>query len=262
MKRWLVVFVLGLTCTLAAQSKMDLDTYGRIVRVADPQIAPDGRSVIVTVSRANLEENRYDVELVQVDVASGQPRVLLPARRGLTQPRWSPSGDRIAFLAMGPVTPGREAKPQVFVVPATGGEPRKLTDALSGVQHFAWSPDGRTIAFATADEPWPQSGIERHNKSFEIGNDDYLIQAAARSTHMWRVSSEGSGLANRLTSGAWSLPTSFPPGPPASPFSWSADGKSIAFTRVETPHSGDFDTARVHVLDVSTGRIRAWRRDQ
>jgi dipeptidyl aminopeptidase/acylaminoacyl peptidase len=258
MKRLLVAVVVALTPVASGQQgRMDLDAYGRIVRLADPQIAPDGRSIILTVSKADLEENRYDADVVQVDIATGSLRTLTSQRRGLGQPRWSPSGDRVAFLAIGPASPGREARSQVFVLPMAGGDARRLTDAPNGVQHFAWSPDGATVAFAAADEPEKKTGIERHNRSFEIGNDDYLVQAAPQPTHIWLVASDGSAPARRLTSGSWSMPTSFPPGPPASPLSWSADGKSIAFTRVETPHSGDFDRARVHVADVANGRVRA-----
>ncbi len=240
-----------------AQARMDLDALGRIVRLADPRISPDGRSVVVTASRANLEENRFDTDLVLVDVATSGMRTVTSGRRGLGQPRWSPKGDRLAFMAQAPATASREAKTQVFVLPMDGGDARRVTDAPSGVQHFAWSPDGATIAFATADEPEKLTGIERHNRSFEIGNDDFLVQAAPQPTHIWVVSADGSGSAKRITSGTWSLPTSFPPGPPASPLSWSPDGKSIAFTRVETPHSGDFDSSRVHIVDVATGTLRA-----
>jgi dipeptidyl aminopeptidase/acylaminoacyl peptidase len=259
MKRLLVIVGASLACAApaVAQSKMDLDAYGRIVRIADPQIAPDGKSIVVTVSRADFEENRYDADLVRVDVATGRTEPLTSQRRGVGQPRWSPSGDRMALLATAPATPGREAKPQVFVLPMTGGDARRLTDAPNGVQHFSWSPDGATIAFATADDPEKKTGIEHHNRSFEIGNDDFLIQTAPQPTHIWLVSADGRSPARRLTSGAWSLPTSFPPGPPASPLSWSSDGSSIAFTRVESPHSGDFDASRVHVVDVATGRVRA-----
>ena len=252
----IVVVCLAMAVAAAAQSRMDLDALGRIVRVADPQIAPDGRSIVVTVSRGNFEENRYETDLVQVDVDSGQTRTITSGRRGVGQPRWSPAGDRLAFLAQAPATPGREARSQVFVMPMGGGDARRVSDAPNGVQHFAWSPDGATIAFATSDEPVKLTGIDRHNRSFEIGNDDFLVQAAPQPTHIWLVPSDG-GQARRLTSGSWSLPTSFPPGPPASPLSWSRDGASIAFTRVESPHSGDFDGARVHLVDVAAGRLRA-----
>ncbi len=57
-----------LAAPTSAAERFGLDHIGRIVRLSDPQIAPDGRSVVVTVSRANFDENRYDVELVLVDV--------------------------------------------------------------------------------------------------------------------------------------------------------------------------------------------------
>ena len=240
----------------AQPARMDLDAFGRIVRLADPRLSPDGRSIVVVVSHANFDENRYDAELTLIDVATGARRALTKELRGVSSPRWSPSGDRIAFLATAGGTPsGPPARAQIHVLPMNGGEVRRATDAPEGVQQFAWSPDGRSFAYATRDEPEKKEGPERFNASFEIINDDYLIQAAARPTHIWLAPAER-GAAKRLTSGAWSLPTSFPPGPPASPLSWARDGRSIAFTRVETPHSGDFDRARIHILDVASGVAR------
>lgn len=258
MKR-LLLACLCLTVTLPAAAqpaRMDLDAYGRIVRLSDPQIAPDAKTIAVLVSRANVDENRFDADVVLVDIASGSQRTLTSARRGVGQPRWSPTGAELAFLAQGPASPGRDPKPQVFVMAMAGGDARRVTDSAAGVQHFAWSPDGTRIAFAAADEPAKASGIERHNRSFEIQNDDFLIQAAPQPTHIWLVNAAG-GEARRLTSGTWSLPTSFPPGPPVSPLSWSADGRSIAFTRVASSHSGDYDQAQIHFVDVAGGGVRA-----
>ena len=42
----------------------------------DPQISPGGRSVVVLLSRANFEENRYDTEIVLVGVSSRAQKVL------------------------------------------------------------------------------------------------------------------------------------------------------------------------------------------
>src|SRR4030095_3695493 len=56
--------------------------------------------------------------------------------------------------------------------------------------------------------------------------------------------------------GSWSLPINHPPGSPASPLSWSPDGKSIALVRLATPHSGDAREATVQLLDIATGRLR------
>ena len=250
----LVVTSVTLGVGVNSQSRrFELDDLARVVRLSDPQIAPDGRSIAIVMSRANLEEDRWDSELALVDVDSSKMRTLTYERRGAIQPRWSPTGDRLAFLAT--VGSGRDAHPQVLVMAAGGGEARRITNAAEGVQQFAWSPDGSTIAYATADEPEKKIGLERFNDSFEIGNDDFLVTKAPTSTHVWLVATDG-GVARRLTSGAWSLPVSFPPGPPSSPLAWSPDGRSIAISKVPTPHSGDRSQSAVNLVDAATGAVR------
>jgi len=45
-----------------------IENIGWLVRLTDPQIAPDGKTIIrFVVSRANHEENRYVPELVLTD---------------------------------------------------------------------------------------------------------------------------------------------------------------------------------------------------
>ena len=53
-----------------------LEHVGRVVGLTDPRISPDGGSIVVRVSRVNYDENRFDIELVKVDVATGAQRVL------------------------------------------------------------------------------------------------------------------------------------------------------------------------------------------
>lgn len=237
----------------AQQRHIELNDYAKITSVSDPQISPDGKSIVFAVGRPHIEQDRIDRELVLMDIATGTQRVLTYERKGVGSPRWAPTGDRLAFVAADGA--GKDAKPQIFILPMTGGEARKITDAPNGIEQFAWRPNGQEIAYVTSDEPENKKEIEKHHDAFEVGDNDFLATEAAMPSHIWILPAEG-GKAKRLTSGAWGLPKSAPPSSPASPISWSPDGKSLLFTRQEHPHQGDADLTTLQVLNVETGATR------
>jgi dipeptidyl aminopeptidase/acylaminoacyl peptidase len=237
-----------------AQTRMiEVNDLQKIVRVSNPEISPDGKSIVVVVSRVNWDDDRRDSRLVLVDIATGSQRPLTNIHKGLGSPEWSPSGDRLAFLAV--TGEEKKAAPQIFVLPMNGGEPQQVTDAPLGVEQFAWRPDGAFFAFVSPDEPANKAEIEKHHDLFEVGDNDFLATSAPTPSHIWLVSASGS-TAKRLTSGTWSLSKSAPPSSPSSPLSWSPDGKQIAFTRQADPHYGDSDQTVVEIVDVDNGQIR------
>ncbi len=235
--------------TFAFAARYDLNSPGKTVRLSDPQISPNGKSIALVASKANFDDNRWEAELLLVDVTSHANR-LLSARRGLTQPSWSPSGDQLGFLST------VDGKMQIFTLPLSGGEAVQITKAPSGVQHYAWSPDGSQIAFVTSDELAAKTGVERHNRSFEAADNDYLQTAQPMPAHVWVIPSAG-GKPRRITSGTWSVPVTMPPGAPSSPLSWSPDGKSLVIAKTATPYSGDSNQRAIQIVDVASGHMRA-----
>jgi dipeptidyl aminopeptidase/acylaminoacyl peptidase len=247
-----LVFALAcfVPCIPVQAARFDVSDVGKIVRVSDPQISPDGKSIVIVVARPNYEIDVNESELVLVDVQSHAQHLLTRGRRGVSFPRWSPSGDKLAYLANDP-----NGKPEIFVMPMTGGDSEQLTKTPAGVQQYSWRPDGVSIAFAASDEPPKLTGAAKFDDAFEVRNNDFLVRGKPMPTHLWLVAA--SGEAKRLTSGEWTLPISHPPGAPASPIAWSPDGKSIAFVKIVTPYSGDVDQSSLELLDVATGQFKA-----
>jgi Tol biopolymer transport system component len=67
-------------------------------------------------------------------------------------PRWSPDGQRIAFMGR---PPGDRGHWNIYVVPVAGGSPEALLASDTDYAGPSWSPDGKSLAFAGA--PWLKS---------------------------------------------------------------------------------------------------------
>jgi dipeptidyl aminopeptidase/acylaminoacyl peptidase len=248
----LLALLLAATVPALAAHPVTVRDFARVAKLSDPQFSPDGRSVVLTETRADLDDDQYRSELVLVDIASRRLRPLTRDRHHAGSPRWAPAGDAVAFIA-----PDADKVGQVFVLPMDGGDASQVTHAPkdNDVQQFAWSPDGKSIAFVMTDPKPDLKGEARHRDAFEVGNDDFTLTEKPRPSHVWLVSAQG-GTAKRLTSGDWSLPSSLPPGAPSSPLTWLPDGKSLLIVRQVSPSTGDQLETRIEVLDVKTGATR------
>ncbi|WP_345053316.1 S9 family peptidase [Hymenobacter glaciei] len=249
----LVTFTLALLLLLGpglsqAQRRFELADISRLVNVSDPQLSPDGKSILVVVSGPNLSANRNEAEVVLVDVASGRQRVLIGGRPTVKQPRWSPTGDRLAFLAR--TGTGKVAHTQLFIQNLASGEFRQLTTASENVQLYSWSPDGTALAYSAADAPTNAAEVARGNDSFEVGNGSMTLTAPPTPDHLWLVSATGDAPARRLTTGSLSLPDDS-----QAPFAWAPGGRSLACVLRPSAQTGDQETT-VYTLDVASGALR------
>ncbi len=124
----------------------------------DPAPSPDGSRIafVRKASRADGGGELWVMELSDDSAPAGAPRRLVdprellpnfegddPARSTVRNPRWSPGGDRIAFLKAG----GNGG----FLMTASTdtGKVEVPPRPLYADEHFAWAPDGRHIAWVT-----------------------------------------------------------------------------------------------------------------
>lgn len=241
-----LTFLTGSIYQVHAQKKFELDDIGKLVSITDPQISPDGKSILLVISKPDFNENKNKTEIQIVNVTTGVNQRLNYDRPSSSHPKWSPSGDMIAFIA-----PDDNARNQVFVLSVDGGDAMKITNSTTGVQQYTWKPDGKTIAFVQKDEPDNKEEMGKGYDAFEIKYNSMFLNENPRSSHIWLVDVTG-GEAKRLTSGSWSLPT----GTSFATLSWSPDGKYIAFQRKESPYSGELFST-IQTITVETGTIKS-----
>ncbi|MGH9370188.1 MAG: TolB family protein [Vicinamibacterales bacterium] len=127
---------------------MTIDDLLGAVRVADPQLSPDGRTVAYIRTTTDLTPGRRNADIWAVSADGGSPRALIAGDKSENTPRWSPDGRTIAFIST------RGGAPQVYVAGADGSNVEKVTDLAMGVQPpLVFSPDGTKVAFVSDVHP-------------------------------------------------------------------------------------------------------------
>lgn len=154
----------GAAAQTSAPDVFTLDTYLALEGVGSPALAPDGSAVVYARSWIDPTHDTHRSALWIVAADGSRDRFLLNG----SSPRWSPDGDRLAFVACGTLgsDPGaREDCPdgaaqQIYVRIMAGdgaGTVTQVTRLTESVRSLSWSPDGEHIAFVAfepADSVW------------------------------------------------------------------------------------------------------------
>ncbi|HTU68802.1 MAG TPA: S9 family peptidase [Candidatus Baltobacteraceae bacterium] len=234
----------------AAAPPLTLAGLRSLVGVSHVNISSDGTKVVFIASYGDYKHDRYEKRLMEVSSAGGATAMLTGVLKGLDDPQWSPSGDRIAYLA-----DDDHDVAQVYTVSANGTKPVQVTRAKRDVEQYAWNPAGTLIAYVTADGPADPAAAARHDDLWSVHDDGFLTTYQPRPSHLWIAQSDGSS-DRRLTEGSWGVLEAAPPfvGTATDP-SWSANGKSIVFTMQSNADDSDSDRTSIAMVDVASGTV-------
>ena len=218
--------------------------------VSDPQVSPDGNSVVYVRRFNDIMSDRTRAQLWRIDADGQNHRPLLSSTENAASPRWSPDGKQLAFVS------SLTGSSQIHLRWMDNGDVAVVTHLQSSPSSLSWSPDGKWLAFTmsvkapseTIVKPRPKpKGAKWADKPITVSTTRYqydgrgIVAPAYR--HIFIVPSEG-GSARQLTSGNFNHGGSL---------SWSPDSAQIFFSAYR---QDDWelvsDEADIYAVDIAT----------
>ena len=139
---------------MAQPAPLTLDDLWQMQRLGPPSLSPDGAQVVCGLASPGMETNSSHSALWLLSTLGGAPRQLTQCGDKDGQPRFSPQGDQIGFIARREQQGQKDTVPQFYAIAADGGEARRIGDLATGIEAFRWCPDGRSIVFVAW--VWPE----------------------------------------------------------------------------------------------------------
>ena len=254
------------------EERLTLEKYLDLEGVSGPRIAPDGKQIVYVRQWIDKMTDSRKSALWIMNADGRRNRYLAEG----TSPRWSPSGDWLAFLACGTTggdrsaliecDPGSHQQIYVRIMSGDGAgsitQVTRLTESASNIQ---WSRDGTTLTFnqfvpkrkPKVMLPGKPEGAKWTEEPRVIDQMDYRQDRIGLdrdgSQQIFTVPAEG-GTPRQITHGDYDH------GEPQ----WSADNKTIYFDGFRRPE-GDHEwyagsylgrPSKIYAVDVATRQIR------
>ena len=111
-------------------------------RLSDPQLSPDGKTILYGVSYTSIEENRSVRNLFVMPAEGGEPTQLTMDGKSIASARWSKDGSAIYFLQGG----------QLYKAPFKSGKlgrRTQLSDIPAGMDDYLLSPDESQLIYVS-----------------------------------------------------------------------------------------------------------------
>lgn len=198
------------------------------------------------------EAGSQEHQLIIADADGHRPQTILTSGQPLLSPRWSPDGQRIAYVSF---ESGRSS--QIYVQMVATGERRAVTQFAGINSAPAWSPDGRQLAVTLSRDGNPNIYIINADGSGDPrqltrrGGIDTEPTWSADGRHIYFTSNRGGGpqIYRMPASGGDAVRVTFDGPYNASP-SVSDDGRFLAFA-----HRSDRGF-QIAIQDLNSGVMR------
>ena len=221
--------------------------------VQDPQISPDGKSIVYKRSGFDIMKDRAKGDLWLINTDGSNHQKLSSHEAGESSPRWSPDGDRIAFIS------STQEGAEVYMYWVNSGKTAKISQLPYSPSSLTWSPTGEQMAFTmhVPVDPPIAAKIPKKPEGAEWADEPRLTDRLKHEAdgkgyikagfhHIFVLSAEG-GTARQVTSGNYQH---------SGKLSWSSGGERIYFSGNRTEDwEYDFRNSDIYSVDVNTGKF-------
>ena len=128
-----------------AATAVTVDHLWQLERLGAPSLSPDGAQAVCALGSFDMDDNSSASALWLLSTLGGRPRPLTQCGKKDGQPRFSPDGHQVGFIAQREQQGRKDETPQFYVIPTDGGEARRAGLVPTGVEGFRWCPDGRHV---------------------------------------------------------------------------------------------------------------------
>jgi dipeptidyl aminopeptidase/acylaminoacyl peptidase len=110
-------------------------------RISEPQVSPDGKWIVFTLRKTDLEANKGRTDLWLIDSGGNNLTQLTTNPDADYNPVWSGDSKTIYFIST------RSESSQVWKIQTSGGEAQQVTEEPLDVANLIASKDGKYLAF-------------------------------------------------------------------------------------------------------------------
>ena len=108
---------------------------------SDPRVSPDGETIVYVRKSNDIMKDRERSNLWQVSADGTNHRPLYSGLNSIRSPRWSPNGEKLAFIS------NDTGSQQIHVRWFDNGDTAVISQLQASPSNLSWSPDGKWLAF-------------------------------------------------------------------------------------------------------------------
>src|SRR5437773_4146405 len=192
--------------------RFTIDDLLKVRRVSDLQGSPKGDLVAFPITDVDRVANKGTTQIYVVPLSGGETRQLTNDEHSSASPRWSPDGEKLAFVS------ARDGEDQIWTIDVSSGALKKITSISTRAGDPVWSPDGNWLAFASDVYPECDNDACNKKRADSIAQTKIKAHGATRllyrhwkawkdgtRSHVFVVSSAG-GEARDVTPGDYDAP--------------------------------------------------------